>query len=429
MSQTLTRAVVLCGCVLSVAIARAEKPPQATLLCGVFKKQQVDYLVPTDDGRKITKTIDCALSLGRAAKGPLTAQIWVKTGDHEAERHTDAITKGGDLAAELKPNVDFAPCTNFEIHARIDNASGMIWEDTQPVTQSCATAAPIAAAKTPAPAAAKKGATVKAKFECLRTLDNGKSVPITADGSKIEGKGIYCSVISKDARLLGGRAIIQTTWHQVGGAAKTGREHHGEPSAEGDEYIYQFALDKGDDWDTCAPDITVPLVITDADGAIVFQSQKSWAQSCAIATAKPAAATAKPAAASDSARWDEHALPDIPKDARGVMDQFINAAVDSDPPALASLAGRGVKKGKKLLVGPDLYDLAKATGIKPLLGCDDENRNCKTWGVWQTHVKSPTEIWIYSNSDSGYGVFACAVFTKTGGEWKWTGVRTYDVAP
>ena len=43
-----------------------------------------------------------------------------------------------------------------------------------------------------------------------------------------------------------------------------------------------------------------------------------------------------------------------------------------------------------------------------------------------TRVKSPKEFWIYARNDSGYGSFACAVFTKSGADWRWTAVKTFD---
>jgi hypothetical protein len=140
----------------------------------------------------------------------------------------------------------------------------------------------------------------------------------------------------------------------------------------------------------------------------------------------PTGGSSKKPSPSDSAQWDESSLAQLPADAKGLAQQFIDAVVDSDPPGLAALAGAGIKKGKKTIKGADILraGFSKATGIKPLL-CGDRSGPC-AWGKWVVQAKGPSEFWIYSNNDSGYGTFRCAVFTKKGGTWAWTAVATYD---
>lgn len=262
----------------------------AAMLCGVFKQTEVDYVVPTPDGRKLTQPIACAIQIQKAPKGSLSASVWVKTGERESPRLSKPIAKGDDFAVELSPTRDFSPCTNFEIIARIVGPDGVLWQDTKSVTQ------------------------------------------------------------------------------------------------------------------TCTPAATRPSVAAKP-----------------IAAAKPATS---PPAANDGAQWAEGSLAQIPEAAQGLAKQFIDAVVDSDPPALGSLAGAGIKRGKKTLVAKDVYDLTPY-GIKPQKGCDEQGNHCK-YGPWQVITKGPTEFWIYSDNDSGYGAFGAAVFSLRKGAWAWTGLRTYD---
>lgn len=264
---------------------------------------------------------------------------------------------------------------------------------------------------------------VKATFDCKKIMKDDSGFAIGNEGYKIDAVRIDCSVKSKDARLAGGSATIKTTWHK-GTILQNGSERHGSPINEGGDYEWMFTLNKGTDWDTCATDITVPVTVRAPSGEVVFEAKKLYLQNCAPVPVAPPVGSVKPAPDS-SAKWDGNSLTQIPAAARGLAQQFIDAAVDSDPPTLASLAAGGVKKGKKILKGKDVYDLSAATGIKPATNCDESQQNCK-WGAWVTLVKSPTEFWIYSNSDSGYGTFACAVFTISGDTWRWSGVRNYD---
>jgi hypothetical protein len=128
----------------------------------------------------------------------------------------------------------------------------------------------------------------------------------------------------------------------------------------------------------------------------------------------------------DSAKWDPGSLAQLPADAKDVAQQFIDAVVDSDPPSLATMAGAGVKNGKKTVTGADIKraGFEKATGIKPLV-CGGGSGPC-TWGKWVVQAKGKSEFWLYANNDSGYGSFHCAVFSKKGDTWAWTAVKTYD---
>ncbi len=401
--------------------ASAAKPMKATMLCGVFKNKKVDYLVPTEDGRKLSKPIDCAIQIESGGKGTMTAHAWIETAGEHSEDHAEAIAKGNDFETEFKPNADFRACTNFEIHARIEGDGGTLWQDVQKVTQTCSAGAAAPTAATPA--APVKATKVKATFECKKILKDQSAWAIGNEGYRIDAVRLDCTVRSKDSRLVGGRAFIKTTWHK-GTILQQGNERGGSPIAEGGDYEYMFTLEKGSDWDTCATDITVPVTVLDPNGQTVFQAEKLYRQNCQPIPVAPPVGSKKPPADS-GAKWDETALKQIPADAQSLAQQFIDAAVDSDPPTLASLAQKGVKKGKKTLVGKDVYDLGAATGIKPSKECDEQQQNCK-WGPWAAMSKSPTEFWIYSTNDSGYGKFACAVFTKGPSGWAWTGVRSYD---
>jgi hypothetical protein len=276
----------------------------------------------------------------------------------------------------------------------------------------------------PAVAAGK----VKAKFACKKVLKDGSSWDIGKEGYKIEAERIDCSVQSKDSKLVGGMAVIKTAW-TLGGVAHEGTERNGSPIAEGGHYEYDFTLDRGTEWETCASEITIPVKVTDTSGKVVFEAKEIFKQDCPnVPTSPPAKPAAAPAAA-ESSRWEAGALEQIPEAARGVAQTFVDAAVDSDPPSLGQLASKGVKKGKKTLKSADVYDLTASTGIGPFKGCDAAGAPECTWGLWAVVSKGASEFWIYSQSDSGYGTFACAVFTKKGEEWRWTAVRTYDVAP
>jgi hypothetical protein len=114
---------------------------KAQMLCGVLIGGKVEYVVPTDDKRKLDKPIDCAVHV-ESGKG-MTAFVWVVQGGDEKEAHFGAIAKASDYGAQLKPGADFAACANFEIHARIeksDSDGGPIWQQTIAVEQACATA-------------------------------------------------------------------------------------------------------------------------------------------------------------------------------------------------------------------------------------------------------------------------------------------------
>jgi len=277
---------------------------------------------------------------------------------------------------------------------------------------------------------------LKAKFDCKQVLKDGSRFEI-GGGYRIAAVSIECKVTSLDHKLLEGTARIKTMWHK-GTVLQEGKEHHGSPiggEGDGPGFEYMFMLDKGVDWDECATDISIPVLVTDVNGQKIFEAKKLYLQSCPVIPVSPpvgsgsASASAKPAAkakpALDKATWAETALADIPADARDVTQRFIDAVVDGDPPALGTLAGTGVKKGKKTLKGADVYDLEAATGIRPQKQCDEQQKNCH-WGPWTVIKKGPGEFWIYSDSDSGYGSFACAVFGKRANTWQWTAVKTYD---
>ena len=284
-------------------------------------------------------------------------------------------------------------------------------------------AAPVRPATTPAAAPAKGPARqVKATFACMKITADQKPWKIGTEGYKIDTARIDCTAKSKDSRLVGGTAIIQTTWH-IGGAEKRGRERHGEPIAEGGDYEYIVTLDKDLDYEPCSEDLTIPLTVSDVNGQVVFSAQETYRQNCPKIPVAPPVGTVKPVG--DSATWEAGALEKIPQAARVLAQQFIEAAVDVDPPTLATLAAGGVKKGNKVLRGKDVYDLGPATGIKATKACNDAQTECH-WGDWSVIPKGASEFWLYSTNDSGYGSFACAVFTKAGGTWKWSAVKLYE---
>src|SRR4051812_5808029 len=99
--------------VLVASSVWAQRSVKADLDCGVFnKKDEVEYLVPTEDGRKITRTFECALDLANDEKGPLTASIWLVTPDGQGAAKPVPITKAEGIDVEFAPGKDFQPCTN-----------------------------------------------------------------------------------------------------------------------------------------------------------------------------------------------------------------------------------------------------------------------------------------------------------------------------
>lgn len=232
--------------------------------------------------------------------------------------------------------------------------------------------------------------------------------------------------MSPDHRIVEGTVKLKTMWHK-GTLMQSDKEQHGSPvGGEGDGvYGYNFQLQKGVDWDECATDVSIPVIVTDDKGKTVFEAKKLYRQDCPVIPVSPPVGTKPKPPALDKATWGEGAVNDLPADARGLTQRFIDAAVDVDPPRLATFTSAGVKKGKRVLKGADVYDFEKVTGIRPQKQCDENQKNCH-WGPWQVIKKTATEFWIYSDSDSGYGTFACAVFSKRGASWVWTAVRTYD---
>jgi hypothetical protein len=274
-------------------------------------------------------------------------------------------------------------------------------------------AAPVAAANK-----------IKAKFVCKKVLKDGSSWVIGNEGYRIEAERIECSLDSPSHKLLEGSAVLQSSWHKDG-SPKNG-QRNGEPIA-GDKppFSYKFTLEKGAHWEPCATDTSFEVTVIDSGGQVVFTERKTFAQDCkTIPVAPPVAKTAAKAKPEPS-RWEDGAKEQIPADARDLAQQFVDAVVDSDPPTLGTLASAGVKKGNKTLKGADVYDITAATGIAPSYDCDENQKNCH-WGKWLVINKKPTEFWIYTNNNSGYGKFACAVFTKKGSSWVWTAVKSYD---
>ena len=296
-----------------------------------------------------------------------------------------------------------------EIHGRIDGPSGTLWESTQPVTQKCSASAPVAP---------KPGKPIKAKFSCKKILKDQSSWAIGTEGYKIDAERIDCTLSTREQRAQGSTAVIRTVWSK-GGVVQPSRDRMGDANSE-DDFQWYITLEKGSDWDVCAPELIIPVTLTNMKGELLFTAQEKYLQNCAAVPVAPPVGSVKPSA--DGAKWDSGALERIPQDARSTAQAFIDAVVDSDPPALSSMGSRGVKLGKKVLKGKDLYD-PSSLGLKPQLGC--EAGACK-WGGWVSVAKGPSEFWVFSTNDSGYGSFAAAVFSKSGAEWRWTAVRTYE---
>lgn len=259
---------------------------------------------------------------------------------------------------------------------------------------------------------------LKAKFVCKKVLKDQSAWEIGKEGYKIEAERINCTLSTRDKRAAGASALIHTTWSKDG-KAQPGRDRLGEPNSE-DGYEWYFTLEKGSDWDTCASTLTIPVTLTAGGEQVIFKSAETYKQDCAPIPVAPPVGSKAPTA--PGAAWDEGALDAIPEAGRGNAQAFIDAAVDSDPPTRGGLASKGVKFGKKTLKSKDVYDLAPL-GIKPQLGC--EAGECQ-WGRWVTVNKGANEFWIYSRNESGYGAFSCAVFTRSGEEFRWTAVKTFD---
>ena len=257
----------------------------------------------------------------------------------------------------------------------------------------------------------------KAKFVCKKVLKDDSAWELGKDGFKIDAVRIDCALSTRDPKAQGASALIHTTWAQDG-AVQPGRDRLGEPNSE-DGFEWYFTLEKGSDWQTCASTLTIPVTLTTGQG-VIFKSSQTYLQDCAPIPVAPPVGSAAPLA--PGAAWEEGALEAVPEAGRANAQAFIDAAVDSDPPTLGRLASKGIKFGKKTLKSKDVYDLAPL-GIIPLLGC--EGGECG-WGKWIAVNKGPNEFWIYSRNDSGYGKFSCAVFSRSGDEFRWTAVKSFD---
>ncbi len=160
---------------LGVAPALAGKP-KVELLCGVFVKDAITDIVPNPKNPKIDQPVACALHLPDAVKGVFKGVITTRrhlvnptTGDRA---DVEVMGEGGELSHKqgadavdvevvLTPSkengqgeIPFEPCESFDITGTVTDASGVVFQKTLKVVQTCPkakVAAPPAERRAPPP--------------------------------------------------------------------------------------------------------------------------------------------------------------------------------------------------------------------------------------------------------------------------------------
>lgn len=192
-----------------VAHAGKVKPIKAQFLCGTFVDGKIKEPILAGKHGKLTDPIACAIHVDDAKEpshmGTVHTVRHVGAKKVETDGKTDDFGSQSDDAKRdfnivLQPGIDFQPCEDFDIAARIADDLGTYFTKTIAVKQVCPKPKPIAA-----------------KLSCMYEAQDGTALKWPGNGDRLKarlssGKDLECMIYAKvvpDGTTLTGVAQIK----------------------------------------------------------------------------------------------------------------------------------------------------------------------------------------------------------------------------